>query len=150
MKKQLSAELEIVGSVEEVYNFWNNIENVPLWLPLVKEIKRLSNKEEVLHWKLGFGFPLITEWTSHITQCIPHQLIAWESMSGLANQGCAQFFPTEKGCRLRLTLSFDIPSGIITTFLENIGIDRWLQANLEESLQCLKCLLEKDILSSKK
>jgi uncharacterized membrane protein len=150
MKKQLSAELEVAASVEEVYDFWNNIENVPLWLPLVKEIKRLSHKEEVLHWKLGFGFPLITEWTSHITQCIPHQLIAWESISGLLNQGSAEFFPTEKGCRIRLCLSFDVPSGIIATFLDNIGIDRWLQTNLEESLHRFQCLLEKDILSNKK
>ena len=146
MKKDLRAELEIARSVEEVYDFWNNMQNVPRWAPLVKEIKTVPGKEEFLHWKFGLRFPLITEWTSHITQCIPQKLITWESVSGLPNSGYVEFFPTENGCRLRLTLSFELPKGIITTFLENMGIDRWLESNLGESLQCFKSLIEEDVL----
>jgi uncharacterized membrane protein len=144
MFRDLSAQLEVACSVEEVYNFWNNMENVPRWIPLVKEIKIVPGKEELLHWKFGPGFPLLTEWTSHITKCIPQKLIVWESVSGLPNRGCAKFFPTEHGCRLCLTLSFELPGGIIGAFLETVGIDRWLRANLVESLNRFQSLVEEE------
>ncbi|OKH26757.1 polyketide cyclase / dehydrase [Hydrococcus rivularis NIES-593] len=144
-----SVEVEVACSTEEVYDLWKNIENVPRWIPLVKEVKILPGTEELSRWKFGLGFPLLTEWTSRITQRIPQKLIAWESVSGLPNFGCAEFFPTERGCRLRLTLAFELPKGIVGAFLEAIGIDRWLEANLVESLHRFQSLIEEEVLRQK-
>ncbi|MBF2021325.1 MAG: SRPBCC family protein [Hydrococcus sp. C42_A2020_068] len=144
-----SVEVEVACSAEEVYDLWKNIENVPRWIPLVKEVKILPGTEELSRWKFGLGFPLLTEWTSRITQRIPQKLIAWESVSGLPNSGCAEFFPTERGCRLRLTLAFELPKGIVGAFLEAIGIDRWLEANLVESLHRFQSLIEEEVLRQK-
>jgi uncharacterized membrane protein len=143
-------EVEVACSVEEVYDLWENVENVPRWMPLVKEVKVLSATEELSRWKFGWGFPLLTEWTSRITQRIPQRLVAWESVSGLPNYGCAEFFPTEQGCRLRLTLAFELPGGIVGAFLEAIGIDRWLEANLVESLHRFQSLIEEEVLRHRK
>ncbi|NJO78468.1 MAG: SRPBCC family protein [Cyanobacteria bacterium RM1_2_2] len=143
---QRSVEVEVACSVEQVYDLWGNLENVPRWIPLVKSVRRLRGDEELWHWTFGLGFPLLTEWTSRITQRIPLQLIVWESISGLQNRGSAEFFPTDRGCRLRLTLAFDLPRGIAGAFLEKIGLDRWLEANLSESLNRFQSQIEAEVL----
>lgn len=147
MMREYCVEVKVACSVEQVYDLWRNLENVPRWIPLIKEVKVLPGSEDLSRWKFGLGFPLITEWTSHITQYIPNKLIAWESVSGLPNRGCAEFFPTEEhGCCLRLTVAFDLPGGIVGSFLETIGIDRWLEANLVETLNRFQSLIEEEVL----
>lgn len=131
---QRSVEVDVNCSVQQVYDLWGNMENVPRWMPLVKSVKRLRGDGELWHWTFGLGFPLLTEWKSLITRRIPLQLIAWDSVSSLSNQGVAEFFPTDRGCRLRLTLAFDLPGGIAGAFLKNIGLDHWLEVNLAQSL----------------
>lgn len=140
-----SVEVEARCSVQQVYDLWSNLENVPRWMPLVKTVKRVPGDRELWHWTFGLGFPLITEWTSRVTQRIPLRLIAWNSVSGLSNQGSAEFFPTEQGCRLRLTLAFNLPRGILGAFLENIGLDHWLEANLAESLKRFQSQIEAEV-----
>lgn len=141
-----SVEVGVACSVEQVYDLWANLENVPRWMPLVKRVRCLSEDKELYQWTFGLGFPLLTEWTSRITRRIPLQLIVWESVSGLPNHGSAEFFPTERGCRLRLTLAFDLPGGIVGTLLETIGLDRWLEENLVESLNCFQAQIEAEVL----
>jgi uncharacterized membrane protein len=140
-----SVEVEVSCSVEQVYELWGDMQNIPRWMPLVKEVKILPGDENLSHWKFGLGAPLLTEWTSRITQRIPLRLIAWESVSGLPNWGCAEFFPTDRGCRLRLTLAFDLPGGIVGAFLKGIGVERYLEANLVESLKRFQSLIEQEV-----
>ena len=146
MMHEYTVEVKVPCSVEEVYELWQNLENVPRWMPLVKEVKIIPGSDDLSRWKFGWGFPLLSEWTSHITRRIPQKLIAWESVSGVPNRGCAEFFPTEQGCHLRLTLAFDLPGGIVGALLETIGIDRWLEANLVESLNRFQSLIEEEVL----
>lgn len=116
-----TVEVDVASSVEAVYKLWENFENVPRWMPLIKRVKRLPGQEELWQWRFGLGFPLITEWVSRISQRVPLELIAWESVSGLPNQGRAEFFPSDRGCRLRLTLAFELPGGLVGTMLEKLG-----------------------------
>ena len=146
MMSEYSVEVNIPCSVEKVYDLWQNLENVPRWVPLVKEVKVLPGQEELSYWKFGMGFPLLTEWTSRITERIPQKLIAWESVSGLTNRGYAEFFPTKEGCRLRFTVAFQLPGGIVGAFLKTMGTDRWLKANLVESLNRFQSLIEEEVL----
>lgn len=149
MKKLMlerSVEVDLACSVEQVYALWANLENVPRWIPLVKRVRCLPGNEELSHWIFGLGFPLLTEWTSHITQRIPSKLISWESVSGLPNRGTAEFFPSERGCRLRLTLAFDLPGGIVGAALKKIGLERWLEENLVESLNRFQSQIETEVL----
>jgi len=143
---QRSVEVEVNCSVQQVYDLWENLENVPRWIPLVKNVKRVRGDEELWHWIFGLGFPLVTEWTSRITRRIPLRLIAWNSVSGLSNQGVAEFFPTDQGCRLRLTLAFDLPGGVVGIFLQNIGLDYWLEVNLAQSLTQFRYQIEAEVL----
>lgn len=149
MKKltlERSVEVEVNCSVTQVYELWANLENVPRWMPLVKSVRRLPGEQGLYHWTFGLRFPLLTEWTSRITRRIPLKLIAWESVSGLPNDGYAEFFHTAQGCRLRLTFVFDLPGGIVGALLERIGLERWLEENLVESLNRFQSQIETEVL----
>lgn len=102
--------------------------------------------EELWHWTFGLGFPLLIEWTSRITQRIPLRLITWEAVSGLSNRGSAEFFSSDRGCRLRLTIAFDVPGGMVGTFLKTIGVENWLEENLAESLTRFQAQIEAEVL----
>jgi uncharacterized membrane protein len=67
-KLQRRVEVDVNCSVQQVYDLWGNMENVPRWMPLVKSVKRLRGDGELWHWTFGLGFPLLTEWTSLITR----------------------------------------------------------------------------------
>jgi uncharacterized membrane protein len=141
-----SVEVEVACFVEQVYALWENLENVPRWMPLVKQVRRLPGDKELWHWTVGLGFPLVTQWSAQVTQRIPLRLIVWKSVTGLPNQGSAEFFPTEDGCRLRLTLAFELPKGILGVFLGKIGLDRWLEENLAASLHQFQSQIETEVL----
>jgi uncharacterized membrane protein len=141
-----SVEVEVTCSVEQVYDLWENMENVPRWMPLVKDVKILAEDKNLSRWTFGPGAPLLAEWTSRITRRIPSRLIAWESVSGLPNKGCAEFFPTDRGCLLRLTLAFDLPKGLVGAFLKGVGVERWLESNLAESLARFQSLIQEEVL----
>lgn len=55
-----SLEIEIACSVKQVYDLWEDMGNMPRWMPLVKEVKRLPGDEELWQWKFGLGAPLLS------------------------------------------------------------------------------------------
>lgn len=138
-------EVDVACSVGQVYDLWDNLENVPRWMPLVKSVKPIPGEADLWCWQFGLRFPLLVEWVSHIEQRLPGQLIAWKSVSGLRNHGQAEFFPSDRGCRLRLTLAFALPGGVVGTLLEKIGIDRWLEENLVDSLNRFQTQIEAEV-----
>ncbi len=142
---QRQVEVDVACSVEQVYDLWHNLENIPRWMPLVKSVKRLPGEPDLWRWQFGLRFPLIVEWVSRIEQRIPGQLIEWQSVSGLHNQGKAEFAPSDRGCRLRLTLAFALPGGIVGKGLETIGLDRWLEENLVDSLNRFRTQIEAEV-----
>lgn len=141
-------EIEVSRPLAEVYEIWADMENLPRWMRFVKEVKVLPGTGEMSRWKFGPGAPLLVEWTSRITQRIPLRLIAWESVSGLTNRGRAEFFPTPKGCRLRLTLAFDAPGGIVGVLLDQIGVQHWVDENLLDDLKRFQQLIESPVLGA--
>jgi uncharacterized membrane protein len=139
-----TVELEVACPLAEVYGIWADMENLPRWMRFVKEVQILPGREELSRWKFGLGAPLLVEWTSRIVRRIPLRLIAWESVSGLKNSGMAEFFPTDKGCNLRLTLAFDVPGGVVGIFLDQIGIQKWIDENLIDDLRRFKTMVEQE------
>jgi uncharacterized membrane protein len=135
-------EIEVNAPLADVYAIWDDMENLPRWMRFVREVRVLPGEDNLSRWKFGPGAPLVVEWTSRTTRRIPLRLIAWESVSGLANRGMAEFFPTAAGCRLRLTLAFETPGGLVGAFLEQIGVQRWVDENLIEDLERFRALVE--------
>lgn len=111
-------EVNVACSVEEVYNLWQRVENVPRLMPLVKEVEIIKGSDDLSLWKFGLGFPLLTQWTSHITQRVPQKLIAWESVSGLKQRLCRVFFLRIKAVVYVLPLPLIYPEEWLVLYLK--------------------------------
>jgi uncharacterized membrane protein len=133
--------LYIDAPVDQVYAFWSNYENFPLFMSHVREVEDLGTGRS--RWSVSGpgGVPIV--WTSVLTQQAPDQVIAWRSESGsmLENAGVIRFLPAGTGTRVNLRLCYYPPAGGAgQAVAELLGSDP--RAKLNEDLGRMKELLE--------
>ena len=133
--------LHIDAPVDQVYAFWSNYENFPLFMSHVREVEDLGGGRS--HWKVRGPGGLPIEWNAHLSQQIPNEVIAWRSESGsmLENAGVIRFTPTGSGTRVNLRFCYHPPAGGAgQAVAELLGVDP--RAKLNQDLGRMKALLE--------
>ncbi len=133
--------LYIDAPVDQVYAFWSNYENFPLFMSHVREVEDLGTGRS--RWSVSGpgGVPIV--WTAVLTQQAPDQVIAWRSESGsmLENAGVIRFLPAGSGTRVNLRFCYYPPvGGAGEAVAELLGSDP--RAKLNEDLGRMKDLLE--------
>jgi len=133
--------LYIDAPVEQVYAFWRNYENFPVFMSHVREVEDLGAGRS--RWSVSGpgGVPIV--WTAVLTQQVPDQVIAWRSESGsmLENAGVIRFLPAGTGTRVNLRFCYYPPAGGAgQAVAELLGSDP--RAKLNEDLGRMKDLLE--------
>jgi uncharacterized membrane protein len=133
--------LYIDAPVDQVYAFWSNYENFPLFMSHVREVEDLGTGRS--RWSVSGpgGVPIM--WTAVLTQQAPDQVIAWRSESGsmLENAGVIRFLPAGTGTRVNLRFCYYPPAGGAgQAVAELLGSDP--RAKLNEDLGRMKELLE--------
>jgi uncharacterized membrane protein len=140
--------LLIDAPVEEVYAFWSNYENFPLFMSHVREVEDLGSGRS--HWRVSGPGGLPIEWKAVLTQQVPGSVIAWRSEPGsmLENAGIIRFAPAGRGTRVTLRLCYHPPAGGAgQAVAELLGTDP--RAKLNEDLGRMKALLEATTRSEK-
>lgn len=104
--------ININAPVARVYEVWNRHENFPQFMSRALEVKDLG--QDRYHWKVAgpAGFPV--EWEAAITERIPNELIAWESVAGstIEQKGVVRFQPNgDGGTRVEVRLTYHPPAG---------------------------------------
>jgi uncharacterized membrane protein len=133
--------LYIEAPVNQVYDFWSNYENFPLFMSHVREVEDLGNGRS--HWSVTGPGGIPIEWNAALTQQIPNEVIAWRSEAGsmLENAGVIRFIPSGSGTRVDLRLCYHPPAGGAgQAVAELLGSDP--RAKLNEDLGRMKALLE--------
>lgn len=133
--------LVIEAPIEQVYAFWSNYENFPLFMSHVREVEDLGGGRS--HWSVSGPGGVPIEWDAVLTQQSPGEAIAWRSEPGsmLENAGIIRFTPAEGGTRVDLRLCYHPPAGGAgQAVAELIGTDP--RAKLNEDLGRMKSLLE--------
>ena len=133
--------LVIEAPVEQVYAFWSNYENFPLFMSHVREVEDLGGGRS--HWSVSGPGGVPIEWDAVLTQQSPGEALAWRSEPGsmLENAGIIRFTPTQGGTRVDLRLCYHPPAGGAgQAVAELIGTDP--RAKLNEDLGRMKSLLE--------
>jgi uncharacterized membrane protein len=133
--------LYIDAPLEQVYAFWSNYENFPLFMSHVREVEDLGGGRS--HWKVNGPGGLPIEWTAVLTQQSPEEVIAWRSETGsmLENSGMIRFSPAGIGTRVNLRFCYHNPAGGAgEAVAELLGSDP--RAKLNEDLGRMKSLLE--------
>ena len=97
-----------------VYNFWRNMNNLPLFMTHLERVNMLDN--EHAHWemKIPTGFTTLN-WNSKITMDTPGELISWTSMddSNIESIGMVMFSDKNDGhgTIVDISISYQAPSG---------------------------------------
>jgi len=133
--------LYIDAPVNQVYAFWSNYENFPLFMSHIREVEDLGGGRS--RWSVSGPGGVPIEWRAVLTQQAPDQVIAWRSESGsmLENAGVIRFIPSGTGTRVNLRFCYHPPAGGAgQAVAELLGSDP--RVKLNEDLGRMKALLE--------
>jgi len=127
--------------IDEVYQFWRNFENFPRFMNHVKEV---STENDLSTWTVAGPAGTSIEFQSHITQDIPNELIAWETVpdSQVQHAGFVRFDENRDGStRVTVQMHYVPPAGALGHAVAQLfGVDP--RQAMHEDLIRLKSLLE--------
>ena len=135
---------------EQLYEFWRNFENLPLFMTHLKSVKVIDDKRS--HWVAKGPARIKAEWDAEIINEIPNELIGWRSVEGsrVDNAGSVHFTRASggRGTRLKVVLRYDPPAGTVgATIAKMFGEDPAHQ--VQEDLRRLKKLIETGEIASR-
>lgn len=100
----------------EVYAFWRRLENLPLFMKHLEEVKLEDSVRSTWKAKLPGGVGTVT-WESVITEDKAGELIAWASIPGstIDNAGEVSFTdaPNQRGTIVKANITYRLPAGDI-------------------------------------
>jgi uncharacterized membrane protein len=139
----LQKDILVHAPVEVVFGFWRAMENFPLFMSHVEEVR--THGEERSHWRVKGPAGITFEWDALITRLVPNQVLAWKSVEGstVENAGIIRFEPANGGrsTRLDIRLSYNPPAGALGHgFARLLGVDPKKQ--MDDDLLRFKSLLE--------
>jgi uncharacterized membrane protein len=133
--------INIFAPIDVVYQFWRNFENFPLFMNHVKEI---SVQNDVSNWEVAGPVGSTVEFQSRITQDIPNDVIAWETLpdSQVRSAGFVRFDENRDGStRVTVQMMYLPPAGVAGHAVAQLfGVDP--RQAMHDDLIRLKTLLE--------
>jgi len=133
--------INIFAPIDEVYQFWRNFENFPLFMNHVKEI---STQGDVSNWKVAGPAGSTVEFQSRVTQDSPNDMIAWETLpdSQVQSSGFVRFDENRDGStRVTVQMGYLPPAGVAGHAVAQLfGVDP--RQAMHDDLVRLKTLLE--------
>jgi uncharacterized membrane protein len=141
--------INIFAPVDEVYRFWRNFENFPLFMNHVKEIT--VREDGVSTWKVKGPADTTVEFQSRVTQDIPNDSISWETLpdSQVHSSGFVRFDENRDGStRVTVQMNYVPPAGAVGHAVAQLfGVDP--RQAMHDDLIRLKSLLEEGKTSTK-
>lgn len=131
-----SVQVEVEVPIELVWGLWSDLEQMPKWMKWIDSVQILPDKPEISLWKLNTGGLEFT-WKSRITKIIPHQIIQWESVDGLPNQGAIRFYDRYNHSIVKMTVSYAIP-GLIGKLMDNLFLGKVVESTIQADLERFK------------
>lgn len=108
-------------SPEELYQFWRNFENLPIFMKHLKSVTVLSPTRS--HWVANAPLGNSVEWDADIIGEQENQLIAWASVEGadIEHSGFVRFQPAPKqGTEVKVVMQYQPPAGIVGATLAKL------------------------------
>lgn len=127
----------------ELYEFWRNEENAPLWMEHIERVISLSSTHS--RWVMRGPGGTAIEWESEITEDRHGHAIAWRSVPGskIEQAGRVEFeeLANGRGTEVRLKMIYHMPGGIFGSSLATVlGFDP--EQQMRENLRHFKMLME--------
>jgi uncharacterized protein (TIGR02271 family) len=128
--------IEVNAPLRAVYNQWTQFEEFPRFMEGVEEVRQEDRKR--LFWRAKIGGK-VKEWEAEITEQVPDQRIAWESVDGSSNSGTITFEKIDADrTRVNATLGYE-PEGLLEKTGDALGIP---SGRIEEDLKRFRDYIE--------
>ncbi|HBB95007.1 MAG TPA: cyclase [Blastocatellia bacterium] len=139
----IETSIAIDKSPEELYAFWRDFENLPLFMKNLESVIELDERKS--HWMAkGVGAARV-EWDAEIYNETENELIAWRSLENadVVNAGSVRFqkAPTGHGTYVRVTVNYNPPAGKLGATVAQLLGGEPTQL-IKEDLRRLKQMME--------
>src|SRR5829696_6847484 len=141
MPQRVEGSIEIAVPVQEVYGYWETLENLPDFMANVEEVTPTDT--DTTHWRIKGPFGRTLEWEARTTQRETNSAIGWNTTEGeVGTSGQVRFKEVAPGrTRVDVTMNYaDLPGGKVGEFASRAVANPKLQ--LEQDLRNLKDVLE--------
>ena len=113
--QEVSAVVTVNKPVDEVYAFWKDPQNLPLFMDHLESVRITSGRRS--HWKAKGPAGLTVEWDAETITDNPNEMIMWSSVdeSEVLNMGTVRFAPAVggRGTEVSVEMEFKPKGGII-------------------------------------
>jgi uncharacterized membrane protein len=131
-----SVQIEVDVPMELVWGLWSDLEQMPRWMKWIDSVKISPENPDISLWKLSTN-GLEFKWQSRILKIVKHQIIQWESVDGLPNQGAIRFYDRHGSSIVKMTVSYAIP-GILGKIMDNLFLGRVVESTIQADLERFK------------
>jgi uncharacterized membrane protein len=129
--------------LEVVYVFWRRLENLPLFMTHIQEVRDLGGGRS--HWVAEGPADILVEWDAEIINEVPNEVIGWRSIAGsdIATAGSVHFSTARQGrsTQVSVNLQYAAPGGTASRLLASV-LGRDPAHMIREDLRRVKQLLE--------
>ena len=80
MPQRVEGSIEVEAPVQEVYEYWRNLENLPQFMTNVEEVR--STGPDTTHWRVKGPLGTSLEFDARTTQDQENEAIGWNSQNG--------------------------------------------------------------------
>ncbi len=128
---------------EQVYRYWRRIENLPRFMPHLISVEEKNDR--ISHWVANGPGGTKLEWDAEILVDREGELISWESIPGaqVENAGSVWFQPQDGGTRVKLSMKYNPPAGMLGATVAKI-LGQAPEQQLASDLKRFKKLLENE------
>lgn len=135
--------IAIDKSPEELYRFWRDFKNLPLFMRNLESVTELDQTRS--HWVAKPIGDARVEWDAEIYNEKENELIAWRSLENadVVNAGSVRFqeAPAGRGTYVRVTMNYNPPAGYVgASFAKLLGAEP--AQLIEDDLRRLKQIME--------
>jgi len=130
-------------SIEELYRFWRNLENLPQFMRHLNSVERVT--DTISHWKAKGPAGTTVEWDAEIHNEVPNQVIGWRSLEGadVVSAGSVNFDSAAggRGTRVTVHLQYSPPGGKVGAAVARL-FGRDAETEIREDLRRFKQIIE--------
>jgi uncharacterized membrane protein len=80
MPQRVEGSIEVEAPVQEVYEYWRNLENLPHFMTNVEEVR--STGPDTTHWRVKGPLGASLEFDARTTQDEPNEALGWNTQNG--------------------------------------------------------------------
>lgn len=140
---EIEKSVTIDKPIHEVYAFWRNLENLPLFMHHIHSVDEIDRRRS--HWIANLRSGITLEWDAEIIDERENESLAWRTTEGsdLYNEGFVVFAeaPGRRGTEVHARIVYRPPAGAFGAKVAEF-FNKFTEQMLKEDLRRFKHILE--------